>query len=137
MCSLSIPSGIHAEDTIAMAITPESAFTFDTTTNTIKDYNEVSGSDVVIPDTIGGVEVLNIGDIAFSRKNLKSVVLPDAVKIIGDAAFLFNQDLKMIKIGANVEKIGEQAFANCGLELIDFSKADKLKSIGDYAFFVQ
>ncbi len=76
--------------------TPEVCFTFDTVAKSITSYENPGGTnncptDVVIPDTIGGVPVEAVGPSSFSGMGLTSVVLPNSLKTIGDAAFSWNQ----------------------------------------------
>ncbi|RXZ79876.1 hypothetical protein EBB07_21035 [Paenibacillaceae bacterium] len=79
------------------------------------DENEVSitgytgrGS-AVIPETIEGLPVTEIGDSAFQNKGLTSVVLPGSVTLIGDSAFRDNQ-LTAVTLPDSVERIGNSAF---------------------------
>lgn len=82
--------------------TDESYFTFDSLTGTITDYDGINGpKDVVIPNQIGGVDVLAIADAtydggtetysgAFADKGLTSVYVGDTVANIGSYAFTGN-----------------------------------------------
>ena len=55
-----------------------------------------------------------IPDSTFSMsKNVKSVILGDNVKEIGNNAFFGSRSLETVKIGKGVEKIGAQAFNWC------------------------
>ncbi len=102
----------------------------DTSTNFlyhITDLNEIeiigcferTGTDIVIPNSIGGLPVTKIGDYAFghvvidshypSYYGATSVVLPDSITSIGKYAF-YRNELTSIYIPAGVEYIGEHAF---------------------------
>ena len=62
---------------------------------------------VVIPST-----VTVIGDMAFAGcETLESIVLPPAVTVIGDYAFMLCESLESIVIPESVKEIGEYAFA--------------------------
>ncbi len=63
---------------------------------------------------------------------LESFDFPDSVKIIGDHAFDCCSQLKKVKFGNNVERIGECAFSGCPLEQI--SLPESLVEIGADAF---
>src|SRR4030043_1610997 len=93
--------------------TPEEYFTFDSTTGTITGYDIAGGLNVVIPSTIGGITVEQIGDNAFYDKDLTSVIIPDSVTGIDDA-FAYNQ-LTSVTIGNSVTGFGIAAFAGNGL----------------------
>jgi len=58
-------------------------------------------TDVNIPPLIGNLPVTEIGDQAFIKKGLTSVVIPDSVLFIGNMAFAENQ-IGSVSIGANV-----------------------------------
>lgn len=87
-------------------------------------------STVVIPDTINGKEVTQIGGFA-NHDELTAVVIPDTVKEISSSAFMNCFNLASVQMGANVEKIGSYAFDGC-FETIDFP--DTLVKIGECAF---
>jgi len=107
-------------------------FTFDSSTNTITDYDVTCGGlDVVIPSAIGGVAVVNIGDSAFKEKVLNSVIIPDSVITIGDSAFRINK-LTSVTIGNSVTTIGWCAFQYNKLTSVTIP--DSVTSIGDFAF---
>ena len=90
--------------------TPEEYFTFDSTTRTITDYDIAGGLNVVIPSTIGGVEVYHIGIDAFLEKYLTSVIIPDSVVSIGPCAFRKNL-LTSVTIDNSVVIIDYRAFS--------------------------
>lgn len=54
------------------------------------------------------------------HRALRSVVLPDGLVAIGDAAFSFCTELKGVTIPASVEHIGVAAFCGSGLERVEF-----------------
>ena len=98
------------------------------------------GGNLNIPGSLGGYEVIAIGDDAFQKNsntiNLTSVTIPDSIKTIGKQAFQnLSTNLKTVTIGSGVETIGEYAFYNCAvLETVKFNEGSKLTSIGSYAF---
>ena len=53
-----------------------------------------------------------IGEHAFERIGIESVVLPNTLKIIGKYAFSESVDLKSVTFGKSVEKIDDYAFSN-------------------------
>ncbi|MBP1926910.1 hypothetical protein J2Z76_002782 [Sedimentibacter acidaminivorans] len=105
-----------------------SLFTFEEGTGTITDYSNDGPKDVVIPSTIGGVDVVNIRSDTFNEKQLTSVTIPDSVTSIGEDAFRSNS-LATIIIPDSVSSIGSRAFHANQLTSIKMSKADI--TIGD------
>ena len=93
--------------------------------------------DVLIPNNVDGFNVTAIGTQAFysytisSSVNIKSVVLPDSLVIIGAYAFASTQ-LAAITIPNNVSLIGNYAFANTQLLAIDIPNS--VTKIGEGAF---
>ena len=85
---------------------------------------------VVVPD---GVD--QIGKYAFkdSRRTLKSVVLPDSIRIINDGAFEYCINLEHITLSKNTEYIGRAAFADLH-SLKEIELPDGLKKIAFGAF---
>ncbi|MDR0550453.1 MAG: leucine-rich repeat domain-containing protein [Spirochaetaceae bacterium] len=66
-------------------------------------------SDVVIPASINGIPVMEIGDQAFMLSNLTSVVLPRTVVRIGKKAF-FGNSIRSVSVPESVREIGDNAF---------------------------
>ena len=89
-----------------------------------------NASTVVIPDTINGIEVTQIGGFA-NHDELTAVVIPDTVKEISTGAFQNCFNLASVQMGANVEKIGSYAFDGT-FETIELP--DTLVEIGECAF---
>jgi len=81
---------------------PSSDFTYSTNGSvvTITGYTG-SDSEVVIPDTIDGLPVVNLGDSAFARcAVLAAVTIPNTVTSIGPCAFNSCTSLTAIEVGA-------------------------------------
>ncbi|MCL1931072.1 MAG: leucine-rich repeat domain-containing protein [Treponema sp.] len=97
---------------------PDSDFTFDAKTGTIKKY---VGTDkrCVVPEAIGGVPVAAIGGGypgAFTgNKIVTQVVLPPSVVSIGDRAFM-NSSLEYITVQGKLKSIGANAFEGTNLK---------------------
>ncbi|MDD4053948.1 MAG: leucine-rich repeat domain-containing protein [Bacilli bacterium] len=94
--------------------TPESCFTFNSETGTITDYDYLNGlcpSDVVIPSTIGGVNVTAIGNSSFANNNLTCVSFPSSVTTIGNGTFASNK-FTSLTIPETITGVGCSAFNN-------------------------
>ena len=95
-------------------------------------------NDVVIPDNVlyNGVNyvVASIGKDAFSYSYVKSVIIGNNVKIIGNNAFSNNSLLASITMGSNVQTIGNYAFYNCSYLSTVNSLPNTLINIGASAF---
>ncbi len=82
-------------------------------TNTIKITKFDGGSTAVIPSTIEGRSVTEIGSMAFAGddviRSLANVTIPDSVTTIGSGAFA-SCELKSITIPSSVTSIGMHAF---------------------------
>jgi len=87
--------------------------------------------DVVIPQTINGEPIVAIGRIAFLRKGLTSVTLPNTVTVIGTNAFSYNR-LTELTLPNSVATIEYGAFSNNRLSNLNLP--DSLTSIGMSAF---
>ena len=100
---------------------------------TITDY---SGTDVnlVVPGTIGGQNVIAIGDSAFSDKStLKSILLPDSVTSVGNYAFYSCFALESLSLGSGLQTVGSYAFSKC-YALTSLNVPDGVTAIGANAF---
>ncbi|OXS25253.1 MAG: hypothetical protein BI182_05850 [Acetobacterium sp. MES1] len=93
-----------------------------------------SGGAVVIPDTLGGLTVVSIGDWAFwGCSGLTSIMLPNGVTSIGDLAFQDCSGLTSITLPNSVTDIGVQAFCHCS-GLTNITIPNSVTEIGNYAF---
>ena len=66
--------------------------------------------DLVIPETFDGYSVYAIGSEAFSNSKVKSVYIPDTVKVIKDFGFFGCPELSQVRFPKNLSSIGEHAF---------------------------
>jgi hypothetical protein len=119
---------------LALPAVTQAQFTYTTTngTITITGYTG-SGGNVTIPDTIGGLPVIGIGDYAFEDSDLTSVTVPNSATSIGHSAFEECFSLTNVIIGNGVISIGEYAFAYSSLTSVTIGNG--VTSIGSYAFF--
>lgn len=70
---------------------------------------------------------------AFKDANLTEIILPDALKTIGESAFEGNEPLKSVTFQSAVTTVGKRAFyENTNLEVCNVS--ENLTTIGDEAF---
>jgi formylglycine-generating enzyme required for sulfatase activity len=102
---------------------------------------------LVIPSTISGLRVTEIGSTAFTRRGIISVVIPDTVTVIGERAFCSNSlsprvnprsgdprgTLTRVTIGRGVRTIGDFAFNN-NPGLTEITIPDSVTSIGQGVF---
>jgi len=86
--------------------------------------------DVVIPERIGGLPVTIIGNKAFYRRDLSSVIIPETVRTIEPLAFAENNLQSVVMAGC--VSIAYEAFAGNRLSSVVFSQ--KISSIGPRAF---
>jgi hypothetical protein len=99
----------------------------------IQKYLKGGDAPVVIPGTIEGYPVTEIGREAFSdSRYLSAVTIPDSVTRIGDRAFQ-GCSLKQLPFPKNLKKIGDGAFSECRA-LTVVSLPEGLASIGASAF---
>jgi hypothetical protein len=67
-------------------------------------------------------------------ESVRSVIIPNCVKTIGQSAFALCFNLQKVTLGDGVESIGNYTFECChALQTIDLSRG--LISIGDFAFY--
>lgn len=90
--------------------------------------------DLVIPDTIKGYTVTEIGPRVFRENlNIKSVVFPDAVTIISGSAFYDCENIESIELPESLVEIGWSAFGN-NYALKEIYIPDNVKTIEPWAF---
>lgn len=97
-----------------------------------------SDLDISIPKTHKGLPVTEIAEQAFRSEEGKevyitSVVIPDSVMSIGEAAFYNCSSLKSVVIGDGVTMIGECAFYGCA-NLTNIEIGNGVIWVGDSAF---
>ncbi len=102
---------------------------------TITDCDESISGDVVIPPTLEGHPVTEIGYHAFEYcYNITSLETSNVLVRIGDGAFSFCSGIVNVVFGNNVTVIDVWAFSNCSaLENVVFP--ENLESIGNRAFY--
>jgi hypothetical protein len=88
-------------------------------------------TDVIIPEKIEGLPIVEIGLYAFAKSQLTSVIIPNSVKVISAHAFSFN-DLTNITIPNSVATICDNAFA--GNKLTNVKIPDSVETIHKSAF---
>jgi hypothetical protein len=113
----------------------QTADDFDVTLNaggtlTITKYKGAE-KQVVIPETINGVKVTEIGKRAFFSSQLTSIIIPDSVTSIGREAFLNNR-LTSVTIPNSVTSIDKLAFTFN--QLTSVTIPDSVTAIEDLTF---
>lgn len=79
--------------------------------------------------------VKEIEGMAFKGcKNLKSVVMHDSTKVIGDYVFMDCYNLEKVNLPLAMERLGRSAFFNCVKMGEEVTISNKTKLIGLYAF---
>ncbi len=127
--------GAGGDEEPEFVLAPESDFEYNIngTTAIITEYLG-SGGNIIIPSTLGGYTVTEIGGFTFSSiEGLTGVIIPDSVTNIASYGFYTCGDLKTIDIGNGVRSIGLNAFRSCQ-NLKDITFSDRLQSIGETAF---
>lgn len=93
-----------------------------------------SGGAVVIPSTLGGYPVTEIGQNVFSgNQSIRSVTMPIGITTIGNNAFYRCQSMTGISIPKSVATIGYGAFYGC-TSITSVSIPEGVTSLGAYAF---
>ena len=73
-----------------------------------------AGGDVIVPSTLGGLPVTNIGYRAFLRcTSLTSITLPNSITTIGDRAFSGCTSLTSVTLPNSLTTIEHGAFDGC------------------------
>ena len=115
-------SEVTSENFTNFPVTPESEFEIDYIENgvLIRGCNS-DDAVIVVPKSIDGKDVVEIGDGAFFEKKMTAVVLPNSVTYIGTGAFQGCENLQFFNTGKGLKSINSMALANCNkLESISF-----------------
>ena len=87
-----------------------------------------------IPSRLDGAAVVEIGKEAFlERHSLKSVAIPDSVKVVGERAFAGCDGLNELRSGRGIKKIEKDAFSMCE-SLKSVVIPGSVEVVGDGAF---
>ena len=89
---------------------------------------------IAIPSTINGETVTGIDNAFQNNKQIKNIILPDAIQNINDNAFR-NSSLESINLPTSVITIGNNAFENCMNLKLDMTTLPNLERVSDYAFY--
>ncbi len=116
---------------LATLANQESDFTFDPATGTITAYTGTL-TDVVIPETIGGVTVTTLGKNSFLKKGLTSIVFNEGLEVIGEGAFSGNATLSSADFPSTLRRIEKGAFILAGFTSVELNEG--LEYLGQYAF---
>jgi hypothetical protein len=120
--------------TLPAVVQAQFSYTTNNGTITITGYTGPAGA-VVIPDTINGLPVTSIGDLAFQGKtNVTSITIPNSVTSIGDWAFGYCANLTSVTIPNSVTSIGQFAFYVC-TNLTSVTIGNSVTSIEGGAFY--
>ncbi len=108
---------------------------YNTDTATVVDIADSSSAiDVVIPETVKGYSVTEIGEKAFyDNYDLISITIPSTVETIGEYAFYNNGYLRTVVLNEGLKSIGANAFYDC-YNLTSITIPSTVETIGEYAF---
>ncbi len=99
----------------------------------INKYNGTE-SDVIVPETLGGLPVWSIGSSAFSNNaDLKSVVIPNGVEELGNYAFSNCTSLTDVSLPDSLLHVDSAAFEKC-TSLTDIVIPDSVTQMGGGVF---
>ena len=95
----------------------------------------IKGQDeIIVPNTIAGYPVTEIGENAFATVDCKKIVLPDTVKSIERGAFSLCDNLEEIDLGKSLTYITSMAFNNCS-SLKEVRFPEGMTTIDDAIFY--
>jgi len=118
---------------IPVSVLAQFNYTTNAGTIVITGYTGPGGS-VVIPDTLEGLPVTDIGDFAFETSSvLTGITIGNNLTNIGTGAFSSLTNLAAAHIPGNVHHIGIGAFIGCS-SLTDLTLGGGIEHIDDYAF---
>lgn len=100
---------------------------------TLTGYYWNNGTHPVIPASVNGTNITEIGGFAFNNGEIETISLPDTLTTIAAHAFFRCRNLQSIEIPDSVSSIGEGAFNNCD-NLTSVTLPNNLQTIGGLAF---
>ena len=95
--------------------------------------NDTIMDELVIPESIEGLPVVEIGKATFNRCRIKKIYLPTYAEKINDSAFICCKGLEELHLNNNLMRIGKNAFEYCGIESITIPK--NVKAISNGLFY--
>lgn len=112
----------------------ESDFDFESVADGVKIVSYTgAATSINVPETLGGSNVVEIGQAAFNDAGIVAIKLPDTLVKVGESAFYYCTTLNEVVLGQNTTEISYSAFMGC-LALTSIKLADSVKIIGDEAF---
>lgn len=126
---------------------PESVVTTESETNNkfecnISDIDQVNykvdsyngnNNEIVIPDEYNGKPIIEISADVFFDRQIKTVKLGNNIQVIGEYAFSSNSDLTSVTLNEGLKEIKESAFSTSGLTG-NIVIPDSVETIGVSAF---
>ena len=93
-----------------------------------------SDTNVVVPSTLDGHNVVSLGQYTFSgNTNLQSIVLPNTLTTISNHVFRNCTNLTSVTFGNSVGMLGPNSFEGC-TSITEMKLPDSVQTIGGYAF---
>lgn len=132
-----VPLTANAQEITDSAVSEASGDFEYTVKNNEITITKYSGSEaqVVIPDSIDGYKVAQIGDYAFSQNGkINKVTVPQTVYRIGSSAFAESPNLESVQLSDSVENIGSMAFEEC-INLREVKLPKSLYTICEETFY--
>ena len=105
-------------------------------TSSVIGIGTCKDEDIVIPlESPNGNPINSIDAKAFyGNQKIKSVILCDNIKTVGDQAFFYCSNLVRVEMTDSVTSIGDSSFFACN-RLSSVVLSTKIKSVGDSAFY--
>lgn len=136
-CGNNEETPMRKPDPIATTKSENNNFTYELSDIDGKNYKifmyNGDEENIVIPDKSDGYLVIEVGDHVFSNRSIKKVKLGGNVQIIGEHAFSSNSDLKKVVFDDKLKEIKEFAFTLSGLTG-NIVIPDSVETIGVSAF---
>lgn len=116
-------------------VTPaESNFTWESAEGGVK-ITSYTGTDtaIIVPDMLGGKNVVAIDAGTFDQVMLTGIQLPDTLLAVEEQTFLYHVSLLEVALGEGTQTIGANAFEGC-VALTKVELGESLQDIEDMAF---